>query len=61
MTYQIIKIKDEVRMLMLNQTGISVCLVIKPSKNAAIKMIGIIPAAIFVPSLALEMNDWARV
>ena len=41
----------------LNQVGIFVCLVTKPSRKPAIIKTGISPTAIFIPSLAPLRKD----
>ena len=51
---------DDAKIVMLSHTGISVCLVTKPSKNAATIKMGTMPIATFMPSLAPFFNETTR-
>ena len=54
-------INDPPKIDELSHTGISVCLVTKLSKKAAIKNNGTSPIAIFIPSTAPFLNEAIRV
>ena len=60
-TYQMMNASDDAKMVMLNQAGISVCRVTKLSKNAAVRMTGIMPIVIFNPAFAPFFTDTKRV
>jgi hypothetical protein len=49
--------KETIKIMLLSQAGISVCLVTKLSKIAAVATIGTIPSIIFKPFLAPFFND----
>ncbi len=59
-TYHIINANDVAKIEILNHIGISVCRVIKLSKNAAIINMGTRPSVIFMPSFAPCFNDTMR-
>jgi hypothetical protein len=52
-----IKLKEEIRMITLNHTGIVEYRVTNPSRKAAITKIGISPIMHFIPSLAPLFKD----
>ena len=55
--YQRIKHKETERIKRLSHKGMPVCLVTKPSKNAAIRKTGTKPITILIPSLPAAVKD----